>query len=106
MLKLVFNTWSAYYDLQFDVKKTNLPVLVYVHGGGLVCGTGRRSNAVPDSFLDHDVILVAFNYRLGPIGFLSTEDDNCAGNFGLKDQVLVLKWVQENIMSFGGDSRR
>lgn len=88
------------------MQKTNLPVLVYVHGGGLVCGTGSRSDVVPDSFLDHDIILVTFNYRLGAIGFLSTEDDNCPGNFGLKDQVLVLKWVQENIISFGGDSGR
>lgn len=64
------------------------------------------SNFGPDNFLDHDVVLVTANYRLGPLGFLSTEDENCAGNFGLKDQVMVLKWVHENIMQFEGDPMR
>lgn len=85
---------------------TNLPVLVYFHGGGFVCGSGISSKYGPDYFLDHDVILVTSNYRLGPLGFLSTEDENCPGNFGLKDQVMVLQWVHENIKQFGGDPLR
>lgn len=71
-----------------------------------MCGTGIRSNFAPDFFLEHDVIFVTANYRLGPLGFLSTEDENCPGNFGLKDQVMVLKWVQANIKQFGGDAQR
>lgn len=71
-----------------------------------MCGTGIRSNFGPDYFLDHNVILVTANYRVGPLGFLSTEDENCPGNFGLKDQVMVLKWVRDNINQFGGDSQR
>lgn len=80
--------------------------MVYFHGGGFVCGSGIKSNHDPGYFLDHDVILVTANYRLGPIGFLSTEDENCPGNFGLKDQAMVLKWIQTNIEPFGGDRKR
>lgn len=78
--------------------------MVFFHGGGFVCGAG--SSHEPDYLLDHDVILVTANYRLGPLGFLSTEDEHCPGNFGLKDQVMVLKWVQKNIQQFGGDPKR
>lgn len=46
---------------------------------------------------------MAANYRLGPLGFLSTEDENCAGNFAFKDHVMMLKWVQANVEKFGGD---
>lgn len=46
---------------------------------------------------------MAANYRVGTLGFLSTEDENCPGNYGFKDQSFLLKWVQENIEFFGGD---
>jgi carboxylesterase type B len=50
-------------------------------------------------------VLVTFNYRIGPIGFLSLEDRELGipGNAGLKDQVLAMKWVQDNVENFGGD---
>ncbi|KAL7015755.1 hypothetical protein ACKWTF_016653 [Chironomus riparius] len=57
----------------------------------------------PGYLLEHDIILVTGNYRLGLLGFLSTEDENCPGNFGFKDQHMILEWVQENIEKFGGD---
>lgn len=50
-----------------------------------------------------DVIFVAMSYRLGPLGFLSTGDENISGNFGLKDQAMALQWVASNIQAFGGD---
>lgn len=80
--------------------------MVHIHGGGFFGGSGNRAIVGPDHFLDHDVILVTGNYRLGVLGFLSTEDANCPGNFGLKDQVMILKWVQENIKQFGGNPNR
>ena len=58
----------------------------------------------PDFFLDHGVVLVTVNYRLGPLGFLSLGIEDAPGNVGLHDQVLALKWVQQNITAFGGDN--
>lgn len=69
-------------------------------------GTGIRSSFGPDYFLDQDIILVTANYRLGPLGFLSTEEENCPGNVGLKDHVMALTWVRDNIKQFGGDAQR
>lgn len=59
-----------------------------------------------DYFLDKDVILVTINYRLGMLGFITTGDLVATGNYGMKDQVLALKWVQQNIRTFGGDPQR
>ncbi|KAF4532291.1 hypothetical protein B566_EDAN015701 [Ephemera danica] len=56
--------------------------------------------------LEHDVVLVTFNYRLGPLGFLSTEDESSPGNYGLKDQIAALRWVRDNIAAFRGDPNR
>jgi carboxylesterase type B len=53
--------------------------------------------------MDRDVVFVTFNYRLGILGFLSTEDDVVPGNNGLKDQVMALKWIQNHIANFGGN---
>ncbi|CAH1730140.1 unnamed protein product [Chironomus riparius] len=86
-----------------EVIRDPVPVMIFFHGGGLMCGSGIKPFYGPDSLLEHDVIYIGINYRLGPLGFLSTGDDNCPGNFGLKDQVIALKWIQENIASFGGN---
>lgn len=93
-------------SFQYDEKLSNLSVMVHIHGGGFVCSSGNRDYFGPEHFLDHNVILVTGNYRLGALGFLSTEDENCPGNFGLKDQVMILKWVQANIKQFGGNPDR
>ncbi|KAF5283606.1 hypothetical protein FQR65_LT13812 [Abscondita terminalis] len=59
----------------------------------------------PKTLMDIDVILVTMNYRLGPLGFLSTEDEVVPGNLGMKDQVESLKWIQSNIEYFGGNPK-
>jgi len=81
-----------------------VPVMVLIHGGGFQIGTGSFSHA--KYFMDEEVILITIQYRLGALGFLNTEDDVVPGNMGLKDQSAALKWIQENIESFGGDPKK
>ncbi|XP_075216336.1 esterase E4-like [Lycorma delicatula] len=81
----------------------SLPVIVFIHPGGFRFMTGASTWYGPDYLLDHDIVFVTFNYRLDALGFLSTGDKLATGNFGMKDQVEVLKWVQKNIIHFGGN---
>jgi carboxylesterase type B len=84
-----------------------LPVVVYVHGGGFNFGKGAERDMA--SFVGHasrDIVAVTFNYRLGPLGFLSSgvgESEGCL-NLGLRDQRALLEWVKDNIHAFGGDA--
>ena len=84
-----------------------LPVMVWIHGGGLTTGDGA---SYPGELLtSNGVVLVTANYRLGPFGFLahpelSAENANgVSGNAGLRDQIAALEWVRDNIEQFGGD---
>ncbi|XP_071576019.1 venom carboxylesterase-6-like [Temnothorax nylanderi] len=83
---------------------TPLPILFWIHGGAFQFGSGMLYDA--KYLMDHDVIFVTFNYRVGPMGFLSTEDEVVPGNMGLKDQSMALRWVSENIEWFGGDPKK
>jgi carboxylesterase type B len=78
-------------------------VMVYIHGGSFSGGSGDSWIYGPDFFVNDDVILVTVNYRLGVLGFLSTGDGAAQGNYGLKDIVVALRWVRENIAAFGGN---
>ncbi|XP_074113560.1 esterase FE4-like isoform X1 [Cotesia typhae] len=95
--------------LFLNVYSTNLTpdtpraTLVWIHGGGFVFGSGDDDLFGPDLLIEKDIVLVTINYRLGVLGFLNLEDEACPGNQGLKDQVMALKWVQQNIAKFGGD---
>ena len=80
--------------------------MVWIHGGAFIFGSSSSHLYGANYLLDKDVILVAMNYRLGIFGFLSTGDSIAPGNFGLKDQVLALQWVQKNIKAFGGDPNK
>lgn len=83
--------------------RSRLPVMVDIHGGAFVAGSGDTSAFGPELLLQEDVIYVSFNYRLGVFGFLNTGDHHSPGNNGLKDMILALRWVQNNIAFFGGN---
>ncbi|KAF9000388.1 alpha/beta-hydrolase [Hymenopellis radicata] len=93
-----------------DIDHGDLPVLVWIYGGGYNAGTSSSpvynlSYIVQESVeMGEPIVAVSFNYRLGALGFLaSTEVVACGNaNLGLKDQRLALCWIQENIASFGG----
>ena len=83
----------------------SLPVMVFIHGGGFFFGSGDSDEHGPHYFMDEAVVLVTFNYRVGPFGFFTTHDADAPGNYGLLDQVMLLNWVQANIAKFGGDPK-
>ncbi|NP_001161602.1 neuroligin 1/2-like protein [Saccoglossus kowalevskii] len=85
-----------------EIEKRPLAVMVFIHDGFYKEGSG---NLFDGSVLAAygDVIVVTFNYRLGILGFLSTEDEAAPGNFGLMDQILALQWIKTNIQEFGGN---
>ena len=77
------------------------PVLVYIHGGAFVFGSPHRLTG--EFLMEEEVVVVTLQYRLGPMGWLTTADSAAPGNYGLQDQVLALRWIQHHIASFGGD---
>ena len=102
---LFINVWG---DVHTATKK---PVMVWIHGGGYTTGSGTPVGADGVGIfngaslaLSQDIVVVTLNYRLGSFGFLVVDDtDNTGGMNGIRDQILALRWVQDNIASFGGD---
>nr|XP_034833652.1 esterase FE4-like [Maniola hyperantus] len=85
-----------------ETKEKNLPVVIYVHGGGYNSGWGNY--LTPKNLVKSEkVIVVTFNYRVGAHGFLCLGTENIPGNAGMKDQVALLRWVKNNIANFGGN---
>ncbi|KAM5133770.1 liver carboxylesterase 1-like isoform 3-T3 [Callospermophilus lateralis] len=83
-------------------RRNRLPVMVWIHGGGLVVGGASTYDGLPLSALEN-VVVVTIQYRLGIWGFFSTGDEHSPGNWGHLDQVAALRWVQDNIANFGGN---
>ncbi|XP_036044745.1 pyrethroid hydrolase Ces2e-like [Onychomys torridus] len=81
---------------------SNLPVMVWIHGGVLVVGTASMYDASMLTAIE-DVVVVTIQYRLSVLGFFSTGDQHARGNWGYLNQVAALRWVQENITHFGGN---
>ncbi len=86
---------------------SNLPVIFYIHGGGFTGGCGHEKHFDGPVWPTKGVIAVTCNYRLGPLGFMCLpqlkEEAGFTGNYGLYDQMTALKWIQNNIASFGGN---
>jgi para-nitrobenzyl esterase len=85
-----------------------LPVLVYMHGGAFVLGSGAQTDLREIS--KRQVVTVSFNYRLGALGYMAnpalraSNKDGTLGNFALMDAIAALQWVGRNIDAFGGDA--
>ncbi|XP_036348650.2 cocaine esterase-like [Ochotona princeps] len=81
---------------------SKLPVMVWIHGGGLTMGMASVYDGSTLAAFE-DVVVVTIQYRLGVLGFFSTGDQHASGNWGYLDQVAALRWVQQNIAHFGGN---
>ncbi|MBS1790247.1 MAG: carboxylesterase family protein [Acidobacteria bacterium] len=101
---LYLNVWRP-----ADSAARNLPVMVWIYGGGFVGGSSSSPNTSGVQFAKQGVVLVAMNYRVGRFGFfafpaLSKERPNeNKGNYAYMDQIAALQWVRRNIAAFGGN---
>jgi para-nitrobenzyl esterase len=110
---LGLNIWSPRMEADSVPRgRDRLPVMVWIHGGGNTIGHGG-STMYDGARLSgsQNVVVVTFNYRLGPFGWFSHEAlreasssrAEASGNFAILDQIRALEWVRENISEFGGD---
>ncbi|WP_395647712.1 carboxylesterase/lipase family protein [Terricaulis sp.] len=96
-------------DITAPANARNAPVMVWIHGGTLIWGTGHSPMYDGGAFAARGVVLVSINYRLGVLGYLAHPElsaesaDGVSGNYGLLDQIAALQWVRDNIAAFGGD---
>eukprot|EP00750_Incisomonas_marina_P021595 INCI458.2.p1 GENE.INCI458.2~~INCI458.2.p1 ORF type:complete len:671 (-),score=83.18 INCI458.2:88-2100(-) len=110
---------NVYTPPQVDPTAKNWPVMVYFHAGEFYMGAGNdlennwpfdSAPSAPSPLLQHGLVIVTLNYRLGNLGFLAADElrsrdpSGSTGNYGVQDQRQALLWVQENIGFFGGDS--
>lgn len=100
---LYLNIWTP------STNGSNLkPVMVYIHGGAFLSGTGHEIAFRTEEYAKRGIVLVTLNYRLGIFGFLAhpwlqEESEKGCGFYGILDQLAALDWVKENIRAFGGD---
>ena len=101
---LTLNVWTPALN-----QNEQLPVMVWIHGGGYSQGTGNIPRLNSPALVREGVVLVTINYRLAFFGFLvhpalqASHPDEVYGNYGLMDAVAALEWVKRNIAEFGGD---
>ncbi len=105
---LNLNVWTP--EAAITGQVSGLPVLVWIHGGSFMNGSGSVLEYDGGAFARDGVVCVTINYRLAAEGFLFTGESGPAGdtdaNLGLQDQLAALRWVQDNIAAFGGDPAR
>ena len=94
-------------DVYHNRNTTLVPILFFIHGGGLVSGTITTDYYEGSTLAAYaDIIVVTVQYRLDSLGFLHLTNSDARGNQGFLDQHLALKWVYENARQFGGDQTR
>jgi para-nitrobenzyl esterase len=108
---LYLNVWAPeFHPGAIPEGSDRLPVMVWIHGGGNSVGHGGMFSG-KELASRYNLIVVSFNYRLGPLGWFAhpalrgegTTEEERSGNFGTLDILHALAWVQENIAGFGGD---
>ena len=96
-------------DITAPAHARRAPVMVWIHGGTLIWGTGHSRSYNGRAFARRGIVLVSINYRLGVLGYLAHPElsresaAGVSGNYGLLDQIAALRWVRANIAAFGGD---
>lgn len=101
---LFLNIWTPK-----AASKANLPVIVFIHGGGFTGGAGDVAVYDGANLAAKGVVLITINYRLGVFGFLAHPElsaeskHHASGNYALLDQIAALRWVKANIAHFGGN---
>jgi para-nitrobenzyl esterase len=104
---LYLNVWTP----EWPVKEPRA-VMFWMHGGSNRIGSGNESGYDGAELARHGVVVVTINYRLGALGFFAHPEltrespHHSSGNYGLLDQIAALRWVHDNIASFGGDPAR
>lgn len=102
---LTLNVWAP-------ARARRLPVMVWIHGGSLVGGSGSEPMYDGVKIAQHGIVFVSINYRLGLLGYLAhpalsaESPQHLSGNYGLLDQSEALHWVRDSIAAFGGDPKR
>jgi para-nitrobenzyl esterase len=101
---LYLNVWKPSYADPGD----QLPVMVWIHGGGYVGGGSSSPTYDGSAFARQGIVVVSINYRLSRLGFFAhpavlAAADGPVGNYGYMDQLAALRWVQDNVDAFGGD---
>ena len=92
-----------------NASSKKLPVMVWIYGGGFVCGSTSEARQDGARLAQQGVVVVSMNYRLNIFGFMvhpelaKESPHGASGNYGLMDQTLALHWVHDNIAAFGGD---
>lgn len=105
---LYMNIWTP----QNATATSKLPVYFWIYGGRFEGGAGSVATYDGSGLATKDIVVVNFNYRMGPFGFLAHPDlstesgHNSSGNYGLLDQQAALKWVRNEIAAFGGDPNK
>ena len=104
---LFLNIWKP------NTTETNLPILVYIHGGSLTTGSSAYNDYNGEALAKMGIIMITIQYRLGVFGYFAHPDlkteslaetgHATTGNYGLLDQIYALKWINDNATNIGGD---
>ena len=105
---LYLNIWRP------NNSETNLPIMVYIHGGSLTTGASSYDDYNGESLAKLGIVFITIQYRLGVFGYFAHPDlkeesllENgiaTTGNYGLLDQIFALKWIKNNANNFGGNA--